>query len=117
LVLILQSKPPLPDGRIFTQMTQKKPQKIFIGLKILEAVKLLNFARSGRKPAGKHFNNYLEEIPLNICIFLAKNIRVLVRFFKVEWYQSCHQSSFKEYMLSARFFLNFHPIPWPETFE
>jgi hypothetical protein len=41
----------LPDGRIFGQITQKRPQKIVYGRKKLEAVKCQNLAKSGRKEA------------------------------------------------------------------
>jgi hypothetical protein len=47
--------PLLPDGRIFGQITQKRPQKIGHGRKKLEAVKWHNLAKSGRKEAGKFF--------------------------------------------------------------
>jgi hypothetical protein len=53
----------LPDGRIFGQITQKRPPKNVHGLKNLEAVKLQNFEKSGRKEAGKYFYNDLEEKP------------------------------------------------------
>jgi hypothetical protein len=48
----------LPDGRIFGQITQKRPQKIIHGRKKLEAVKWQNLAKSGRKEAGKYFFKY-----------------------------------------------------------
>jgi hypothetical protein len=53
----------LPDGRIFGQITQKRPPKNIHGRKKLEAVKWQNLAKSGRKEAGKHFYNNLEEKP------------------------------------------------------
>jgi hypothetical protein len=55
----------LPDGRISGQITQKRPQKIVHGRKKLEAVKWQNFAKSGRKEAGKYFYYYLAEKPFN----------------------------------------------------
>jgi hypothetical protein len=55
----------LPDGRISGQITRKRPQKIVHGRKKLEAVKWQNFAKSGRKEAGKYFYNYLAEKPYN----------------------------------------------------
>jgi hypothetical protein len=58
-------QPLLPDGRISGQITQKRPQKIVHGRKKLEAVKWQNFAKSGRKEAGKSFYNYLAEKPYN----------------------------------------------------
>jgi hypothetical protein len=60
----------LPYGRIFGQITQKRPQKIIHGQKKLEAGKWQNLAKSGRKEAGKYFYNYLDENPFNICNFL-----------------------------------------------
>jgi hypothetical protein len=39
----------VPDGRIFGQITQKRPQKIAHGRKKLEAVKWQNMAKSGKK--------------------------------------------------------------------
>jgi hypothetical protein len=45
----------LPDGRILGQISQKSPQKGFHDQKKLEAVKLQNLAKSGRKEAGKDF--------------------------------------------------------------
>jgi hypothetical protein len=53
----------LPDGRIFGQITQKRPQKIVHGREKLEAVKWQNLAKSGRKEAGKYFYKYLGENP------------------------------------------------------
>jgi hypothetical protein len=61
-------EPLLPDGRIFSQITQKRPQKIVNCRKKLEAVKWQNLEKSGRKEAGKYFNSYLDEKPYNICI-------------------------------------------------
>jgi hypothetical protein len=55
----------LPDGRIFGQITQKRPQKIVHDRKKLEAVKWQNLAKSGRKEAGKHFDKNLDEKPYN----------------------------------------------------
>jgi hypothetical protein len=55
----------LPDGRISGQITQKRPQKMFHGRKKLEAGKLQNLAKSGRKEAGKCFYNYSDEKPYN----------------------------------------------------
>jgi hypothetical protein len=56
----------VPDGRIFGQITQKRPQKIVHGRKKLEAVKWQNLAKSGRKEAGKYFYKYLGEKPYDI---------------------------------------------------
>jgi hypothetical protein len=53
----------VPDGRIFGQITQKRPQKIVHGREKLEAVKLQNLAKSGRKEAEKLCHNYLDEKP------------------------------------------------------
>jgi hypothetical protein len=53
----------LPDGRIFGQITQETQKNVY-GRKKLAAVKLQNFEKSGRKEAGKYFNNYLDEKPL-----------------------------------------------------
>jgi hypothetical protein len=51
----------LPDGRIFGQISQKRPQKIVHGRKKLEAEKLQNLAKRSRKEAGKYFTNYLDD--------------------------------------------------------
>jgi hypothetical protein len=56
----------VPDGRIFGQITQKRPQKIVHGRKKLEAVKWQNLEKSGRKEAGKYFYKYLGEKPYDI---------------------------------------------------
>jgi hypothetical protein len=61
----------LPDGRIFGQITQNRPQKIIHGRKKLEAEKWQNFAKSSRKEAGKYFYNYLDEKPYKICNYLG----------------------------------------------
>jgi hypothetical protein len=55
----------LPDGWIFGQITPKRPQNIVHGRKKLEAVTWQNLAKSGRKEAGKYFDNYLDEKPYN----------------------------------------------------
>jgi hypothetical protein len=68
----------LPDGRIFGQITQKRPQKIVHGRKKLEAVKCQNLAKSGRKEAGKYFFNFSDEKHIINCDFLD-----FVEFF---WY-------------------------------
>jgi hypothetical protein len=60
----------LPDGRIFGQITQKRPQKIVLGRKKMEAVKWQNLTKSGRKEAGKYFYRYLDEIQYNFLQFL-----------------------------------------------
>jgi hypothetical protein len=51
----------VPDGRIFSQITQKRTKKIVYGRKKLEAVKWQNLAISGRKEAGKYFYKYFGE--------------------------------------------------------
>jgi hypothetical protein len=61
---------PLPDGRIFGQITQKRPKQNFHGRKKLEAVKLQNFDKCCRKGSGKYFNKYFEEKPYNSLYFL-----------------------------------------------
>jgi hypothetical protein len=66
----LTQKTLLPDGRIFSQITQKRPQKNVHGRKKLEAVKLQNLDKSSRKEAGKYFYNYLGEKPYNSLYFL-----------------------------------------------
>jgi hypothetical protein len=53
----------VPDGRIFGQITQKRPQKIVYGWKKLEAVKFQNLAKNSRKEAGKYFYKHLSEKP------------------------------------------------------
>jgi hypothetical protein len=45
----------LPDGRIFRQITEKRPQKIVHGRKKLEALKWQNLSKSDRKEAQKTF--------------------------------------------------------------
>jgi hypothetical protein len=65
--MLYESATLLPDGRVFGQITQKRPQKIVCGRKKLEAVKWQNLANSGRKEAGKYFYSYLDEKPYNIC--------------------------------------------------
>jgi hypothetical protein len=59
----------VPDGRIFGQITQKRPQKIVHGRKKLEAGKWLNLAKSGRKEAGKYFDKYSGEKHMIFCNF------------------------------------------------
>jgi hypothetical protein len=54
------------DGRIFGQITQKRPHKIVPGRKKLEAVKWENLAKSDRKEAGNYFLKYLGEKPNDI---------------------------------------------------
>jgi hypothetical protein len=44
----------LPDGRIFGQITKKRPQIIIHGRKKLEPVKWQNLAKSGRTEAEKY---------------------------------------------------------------
>jgi hypothetical protein len=56
----------VPDGRIFGQITQKRPQKIIYGRKKLEAVKWQNLAKSSRKEAEKYFYKHLGEKSYNI---------------------------------------------------
>jgi hypothetical protein len=51
----------VPDGRIFGQITQKRPQKIVYGRKKLEAEKRQNLAKSSRKEAGKYFYKHIGE--------------------------------------------------------
>jgi hypothetical protein len=53
----------VPDGRIFGQITQKRPQKIVHGRKNLEAGKWQNLAKNGRKEAGKYFYKFIGEKP------------------------------------------------------
>jgi hypothetical protein len=48
----------VPDGRIFGQITQKRPQKIVHAGKKLEAVKWQNLAKK-RQKKGKYFYKYL----------------------------------------------------------
>jgi hypothetical protein len=43
----------------------------------LEAVKRQNFAKNGRKEAGKHFFNYLEAKPLNYLYFFWQKLQEL----------------------------------------
>jgi hypothetical protein len=73
--LFFSSATLLPDGRIFGQINQKRPQKNVHGRKKLEAVKLQNLDKSGRKEAGKYFYNYLEEKPYNSLYFLRFFLR------------------------------------------
>jgi hypothetical protein len=61
-----QSQALVPDGRIFGQKTQKRPQKIVDGRKKFEAVKWQNLAKSCRKEAGKYFYTHLVEKPYDI---------------------------------------------------
>jgi hypothetical protein len=49
------SLPLLPDDRIFGQITKRRPTKNAHWRKKLEAVKLQNLVKSGRKKAGKYF--------------------------------------------------------------
>jgi hypothetical protein len=56
----------VPDGRIFGQITQKRPQKILHGRKKFEAVKWQILANNDRKQAGKYFYKYLGEKPYDI---------------------------------------------------
>jgi hypothetical protein len=51
----------LPDGRIFCQISQKRPTHNFHGRKKLEALKWQHLAKSGRKEARKYFYKYLNE--------------------------------------------------------
>jgi hypothetical protein len=55
----------LPDGRIFGQITQKRPKKFVHGRKKFEAVKFQNLAKSGRKEVRKYFYNNVDEKPYN----------------------------------------------------
>jgi hypothetical protein len=45
-----------PVGRIFGQITQKRPLKNFLGRKKLDAVKLKKLAKCDRKETGKIFS-------------------------------------------------------------
>jgi hypothetical protein len=65
----------LPDGRIFGQITQKRPPKNVHGRKKLEAVKLQNLDKSDRKEARKYLYNYLEKKPYNSLYFLKIFLR------------------------------------------
>jgi hypothetical protein len=55
----------VPDGRIFGQIPQKRPPKIVLGRKTMEAVKWQNWTKSGRKETGQYFYYYLGEKPYN----------------------------------------------------
>jgi hypothetical protein len=50
---------------IFRLNNSKEAQKIVHGRTKLEAVKWQNWAKSGRKEAGKYFHDYLHEKPYN----------------------------------------------------
>jgi hypothetical protein len=62
---LISKLPLLPDGRIFGQITPKRPQKIVHGRKKLEAVKWQNLAKIGKKRPENIFYKYLDKKPYN----------------------------------------------------
>jgi hypothetical protein len=70
----------------FRPNTQKRAQKMSLTGKKLEAVKLKNFDKSGRKETGKYFYNYLEEKPYSLYVLrfplgVSKKHSVILNFF------------------------------------
>jgi hypothetical protein len=66
----------LPDGRIFGQIAQNRPQTIILGRKKMVAVKQPIFFQKWQKRAGQHFRQIYEGKPLYCGISSAPDSKL-----------------------------------------
>jgi hypothetical protein len=110
----------LPDGRIFGQITQKRPQKYVHGRKKLEAGKLQNLDQSGRKEAGKYFYNYVEKKPYNSLYFsigISKQFAVILNFLFAFIVQKVFEKLLHKVCSVVAEFFQIFRLLWPERSE
>jgi hypothetical protein len=83
---------PLPDGWIFDQVTQKRPQKIAYDRKKLEAVKLQNLPKKWQKRGRKIFLQLFNHLKFFAISYIFKDCLLLENvleklFYTAEFFQ------------------------------